>query len=524
MSIDDTYTDGQRTTPPATARHERAGVNGERRTVNGQRPFIPYARQWIDEEDIQAVVEVLHSDWLTTGPKVAEFEKAFINFVGAKEAVAVNNGTAALHAAMYAIGIGLGDEVILSPMTFVATANAMVFQGGTPVFADVDPDTLLIDPTKLGEKITKRTKAIVAVDYAGQPCDYDALREIAERHSLILVADACHSLGAEYKGRNVGTLADLTVFSFHPVKHITTGEGGMVVTDNTELANRMRMFRNHGITRNPEMFTPARQTLGGVHPCPPRLYQDRRGSPLTETQQTTDNGQRIKDNNFQQATVNGQRSTVNEQWYYEMQDFGYNYRITDIQCALGLSQLKKLPEFLRRRCEIAAKYDEALADIPGIEPLGLRSDVMPAKHLAKHQTTSDIHSSSDAMRHVYPVESLPNGIRSPFHRGEGHSTGAPRSMPSKHAYHLYVIKVDFKALEIDRTTVFQSLREKGIGVNVHYIPVHLHPFYRKKYHTGLGLCPVAEAGYEQIISLPMFPAMTDPDIETVVDAISTSIY
>ncbi len=200
------------------------------------------------------MVEVLRSDWLTTGPKVAEFERAFADFVGAKEAVAVSSGTAALHAVMYAAGIGPGDEVILPPMTFVATANAVVFQGGTPIFVDVDQDTLLINPHEVEAKITPRTKAIIAVDFAGQPCDYDALQAIAKRHGLILIADACHALGAEYKTRKVGTLADLTVFSFHPVKHITTGEGGMVSTDNQELAERMRIFRNHGITRDPDKF------------------------------------------------------------------------------------------------------------------------------------------------------------------------------------------------------------------------------------------------------------------------------
>jgi len=458
MSIDDIYTDGQRTTPPATARHERAGVNSERRTVNGEHPVIPYARQWIDEDDIQAVVEVLHSDWLTTGPKIAEFEQAVADYVGAKEAVVVNSGTAALHAAMYAIGIGPGDEVILPPMTFVATANAVVFQGGTPIFADVDPDTLLIDPTEVEVKITPKTKAIVAVDYAGQPCDYDVLREIANSHDLFLIADACHSLGAEYKGRNVGTLADLTVFSFHPVKHITTGEGGMITTDDHALAERMRLFRNHGITRNPEMFT--------------------------DTQRTTDNGQR-----------------TTPSWYYEMQDLGYNYRMTDFQCALGLSQLKKLPEFLRRRCEIAVKYDKALDDIPGIEPLGLRSDVLFAKQA------------------VIKTQSLDRKLESDFRP----RNPKPETRNSLHAYHLYVVKVDFNALGTDRVTLFQSFYDKGIGINVHYIPVHLHPFYMEKSHTGPGLCPVAEAVYEQVLSLPMFPGMTDDDVERVIIALTETI-
>ena len=210
--------------------------------------MIPYSRQSIDEEDIQAVVEVLRSDWLTTGPKVDEFERAFADFVGAKEAVAVCNGTAALHATIHALRIEPGDEVIVPPITFASTANCIVFQGGVPVFADVDPNTLLIDPGQAEAKITPRTKAIIAVDYTGQPCDYKALQAIASQHDLALVADACHSLGGAYRGRPVGSLADLNVFSFHPVKHITTGEGGMITTDDTTLASRLRMFRNHGIT------------------------------------------------------------------------------------------------------------------------------------------------------------------------------------------------------------------------------------------------------------------------------------
>ena len=368
--------------------------------------MIPYSRQTIDDDDIKAVVEVLKSDWLTTGPKVAEFEEAVADYVGAKYAVAVSSGTAALHCAMYALGIGTGDEVIVPPITFAATANCVVFQGGTPVFADVDPDTLLLNPEKVEEKITENTKAIIAVDYAGHPCDYDSLRKIADKNNLLLVADACHALGAKYKGQKVGSLADLNIFSFHPVKHITTGEGGMITTDDTELAGRMRLFRNHGIT--------------------------------------TDHHQREKQGS----------------WFYEMTDLGFNYRITDFQCALGISQLRKLPNFLERRHEIAAHYDEALAGLPGIKPLAVRPDAL-------------------------------------------------------HAYHLYVVRVDSGASGVDRTAVFTSLRENGIGINVHYIPVHLHPFYREKFFTGTELCPVAEAAYEQIISLPMFPGMTDENVREV---------
>ena len=386
----------------------------EKLAIEGGTPvrktLLPYGRQWIDEEDIEAVIQVLRSAWITTGPKVIEFEEAFAKFVGAKYAVAVSSGTAALHAAMYAIGIKPGDEVIVPAMTFAASANCVVFQGGTPVFVDVDPETLLIDPKQVEAKITPRTKAVIAVDYTGQPCDYDVLRSIADRYGLILVADACHALGARYKGRPVGTLADLNVFSFHPVKHITTGEGGMITTDNPDFAERMRIFRNHGIT--------------------------------------TDYRQREKQGS----------------WFYEMVDLGYNYRITDIQCALGLSQLNKLPGWVKRRQEIAQEYDAAFAEFPAIRPLKVRADV-------------------------------------------------------SHAYHLYVVRLDLSQLRATRAEIFTALRAEGIGVNVHYIPVHLHPFYRKRFGTGPGLCPVAEAAYEEIITLPLFPRMGDNDVEDVITAV-----
>ncbi len=376
--------------------------------------MIPYGRQSIDAEDIRAVIEVLQSDWLTTGPKVNEFEQAFAAHVGAKEAVAVSSGTAALHAAMYALEIGPGDEVIVPAMTFAATANCVVFQGARPVFVDVDPRSLLIDPDQVQAKITSRTKAVTAVDYSGHPADYDTLRTITEAHGIALLADACHSLGATYKQRSVGSLADLNMFSFHPVKHIATGEGGMVTTNNSQLARRMRLFRNHGIT--------------------------------------TDLHQREKQGS----------------WFYEMADLGYNYRITDFQCALGLSQLKRLSRFLEHRRKIAIKYNHAFSSVLAIEPLTVSPDI-------------------------------------------------------RHAYHLYVIRVNFESLGSDRTTLFKTLRNKGIGVNVHYIPVHLHPYYRKTFDTGPGLCPQAEAAYESILSIPMFSAMTDEEVETVISAVLDAI-
>lgn len=366
--------------------------------------FLPYGRQMIEEDDIAAVVAALRSDWLTTGPRIGEFEAAVCAFTGAQYGVAVSSGTAALHAAMYALGIGPGDEVIVPAMTFAATANCVVYQGGTPVFADVDPDTLLLDPTDAARRITAKTRAIIAVDYAGQPCDYDALRAIADQHGLALVADACHSIGGTAGERKVGTLADLTAFSFHPVKHMTTGEGGMLVTDRPELATRASRFRNHGID--------------------------------------TDHRQREE-----QGT-----------WYYEMTELGYNYRITDFQCALGLSQLLKLPAFLARRREIADHYDQAFRGLHQVRPLVVRSDV-------------------------------------------------------RHAFHLYVVRLQDAAA---RSALFVRLRERGIGVNVHYLPVHLHRFYREHFGYGPGHCPVAEAAYEQIISLPIWPGMDDDQVERVI--------
>lgn len=367
-------------------------------------PFLPYGRQVISEDDIAAVVAALRSPWLTTGPRVGEFEAAVCAFTGAQYGVAVSSGTAALHATMAAIGVGPDDEVIVPAMTFAATANAVVYQGGTPVFADVEADTLLIDPASVENRLTKKTKAIVAVDYAGQPCDYPALRAITERHGLRLIADACHSLGAEEDGIKVGTLADMTVFSFHPVKHITTGEGGMVVTDNPDLAETMRRFRNHGISTDHRQ----REALGT--------------------------------------------------WQYAMVELGYNYRITDFQCALGMSQLAKLPSFLERRRELARLYDQAFAPLQAIRPLAVRPRVISA-------------------------------------------------------WHLYVVRLQDAS---SRAAVFQGLRERGIGVNVHYLPVHLHPFYQERFGYRKGLCPVAESAYECLLTLPLHHGMTTNDVHMVI--------
>ncbi|MEI6294185.1 MAG: aminotransferase class I/II-fold pyridoxal phosphate-dependent enzyme, partial [Methanomicrobiales archaeon] len=289
--------------------------------------LLPYGRQWVDDDDINAVVNVLKSDWLTTGPNIDKFERSFAETVGVKEAVSVSNGTAALHASMYALGICPGDEVIVPPMTFAASVNCILFQGGTPVFADVDNETLLINPDQVESKITHRTKAIIAVDYAGQACDYDTLTDIANTHKIHLVDDACHALGGHFNDKPVGSLADLNVFSLHPVKHITSGEGGVITTDNSQFAEKMRMFRSHGITSD-----------------------------------------------HRQRELSGS-------WFYEMVDLGYNYRLTDFQCALAMSQLTKLSGWVKRRQEIARKYDLAFSGMLEITPLGVRKDASHAYHL-----------------------------------------------------------------------------------------------------------------------------------------------
>jgi len=371
---------------------------------------LPYSRHFIEHSDIEAVIQVLGSEWLTTGPMVDAFEQAFAQFVGSRHAVAVSSGTAALHAAMNALGVGPSDEVIVPAITFVATANAVVFQGATPVFADVDPATLLVEPPSIEQRISARTKAIVSVDYAGQACDYDALRALSAKHNLRLVADACHALGGFYHAKPVGSLADLSTFSFHPSKVISSGEGGMISTDNDELAHKMRIFRNHGITTDHRR----REQLGT--------------------------------------------------WLYEMTELGFNYRLSDIQCALGLSQLKKLPARIGRRREIAARYDRALAEIPQLEPLHL----------------------------------VPGMV---------------------HAYHLYVVRVLGEQPALLRENLYSALRKAGISPNVHYLPVYLHPFYRKRFGFKPGLCPAAEDAYSRILSLPLFPSMSDEAVDYVVEVI-----
>lgn len=370
--------------------------------------MIPYGKQTIEKDDIQAVVDVLKSDFLTTGPKIAEFEQTVADYVGAKYAVAISNGTSALHAACFAAGIEPGDEVITTPLTFAASANCVLYCGGTPVFADVDPKTYNIDPEDIQRKITDRTKAIIAVHLAGQPCDMDAIHSIAREHGLIVIEDGAHALGSVYKGKKVGSMSDMTTFSFHPVKPITTGEGGMIVTDNEDFYKKMILFRSHGITRDDSMMT-------------------RNDGP----------------------------------WFYQQFNLGYNYRITDIQCALGCSQMKKLDRFLARRKEIVARYNEAFADCDNI--------ITP-----------------------YQLSDTESG------------------------WHLYIVQVK----KCDRRQVFENMREKGIGVNVHYIPVYMHPYYQEHGYENVH-CANAEEIYSHIISLPLYPGLTSEQQDYVIDTLKS---
>jgi len=377
--------------------------------------LLPYGRQSLDDADIQAVVEVLKSDWLTTGPKIGEFEEQFAAWIGARHAVSFSSGTAALHGAAFAAGLGPGDEAITTPMTFCADANCILYQGATPVFADVSPDTLNLDPDEVSRKLSSRTspriRAIIAVDYAGHPAALDELGELAKTCGAFLIEDACHALGAEYRGKRVGGIADMTVFSFHPVKHLTTGEGGMVATNDARLAETLRRFRNHGISSEAR----ERQEAG--------------------------------------------------QWFYEMVLLGFNYRLTDIACALGLSQVEKLDANLARRREIAAQYSYAFRDLSAILIPAVRDGVNPA-------------------------------------------------------WHLYPIRLNLGKLSVERGEIFRALRAENIGVNVHYIPVHQHPYYRERFKSdSKESYPVAEDAYERLISLPMFHSMTAQDVEDVIHAL-----
>ena len=360
--------------------------------------MLPYSRQNISEADIKAVTKVLRSDWLTQGPAIERFEKALAKKVGVKFAVAFNSGTAALHAAYFAADIGSGDEVLVPAITFAATANATLYLGAKPVFVDVDIRTGSIDISDAEKKITKKTKAIVPVDYAGRPVDINTVRAFAKKHRLAFIQDGAQSLGAMYRGKPVGSQADMTIFSFHPVKSITTGEGGVVTVNSAAFAEKMRMFRTHGMTKDRRLFA--------------------------------------------------WRSTYGD-WYHEMHHLGFNYRITDIQAALGESQLKRLGTFILQRRAAVLRYEKLLRDIPGL--------LLPP-------------ASAESAWHLYPIRIAEGSVRR-------------------------------------RDRIFAALRKAGIGVQVHYLPVYLHPYYQKLGYKK-GLCPNAETFSFSEISIPLFPGIT----------------
>jgi UDP-4-amino-4,6-dideoxy-N-acetyl-beta-L-altrosamine transaminase len=370
-------------------------------------PYLPYGHQTIEPDDLEAVARVFESDFLTTGAEVEAFEADLVDATGAREAAVLNSGTSALHAAYAAIGLGPGGEIVTSPMTFAATGNAALYLGARPVFVDIDPRTGLIDPALVDAAVTSRTRAIVAIDYTGQPADYDALRTIAGRHGIPLVADAAHSLGATDRGRRVGQLADVTVLSFHPVKLITTGEGGAVLTSSVDHHTRVREFRSHGLVRDPERMREA-----------------------------------------------------DGPWSLEMHQLGFNYRLTDIQCALGRSQLRKLPRFLARRRAIADRYSQDLGAIHGL--------------------------------------------------------GLPERRPGvDSAWHLFVVLVNEPSR---RRPFFEALRRRGLGVQVHFLPVYRHPYYQDLGYQQ-GLCRLAEDFYSRVVSLPIYPGLTESDLTRVVETV-----
>jgi perosamine synthetase len=376
--------------------------------------MLPYGTQWISEEDKQAVLEVLDSDFLTQGPRIQEFEQVVAHQSGAKYAVAFTNGTAALHGACFAAGIQPGDEVITTPLTFAASSNCVLYQGGAPVFADVHQQTYLLDIEKTRAKINQKTKAIIPVDFTGQPVNMRAFKNLAAEHDLVFIQDAAHSFGARYNGEPVGSVADMTMFSFHPVKPITTGEGGVIVTNDENYYEKLILFRSHGITKDRD-----------------QLIEKEVGP-----------------------------------WYYEMQQLGYNYRFTDIQAALGLSQITKLHSFLNQRRWIAEQYNIYLEDL----------------------------------------------------QREGLISCPKQDRFSSSGWHLYIIKLNEEKLKVERQIIFEAIRAENIGVNVHYIPVYLHPYYQELGYLQ-GLCPVAEKLYNSFITLPIFPKMDECDVRDVIKAI-----
>jgi len=388
----------------------------EKLAINGGYPVrqskIYYGRQWIDEDDVKAVTEVLRSDLITCGPKVEEFERSLEKYTGTKHAVAVSNGTAALHCACIAAGIGEGDEVITTPITFAASANCALYCGARPVFADIDPETYNIDPKSIEEHITDKTKAVVAVDFTGQAVKNKEIREICDRHGLIFIEDAAHAIATKYNGAQVGSLADMTCFSFHPVKTITGGEGGAITTNSDELHKKLVLAHTHGITHDEALMQDA------PHEGP---------------------------------------------WYYEQISLGYNYRITDFQAALLISQLGKLDNFVARRKEIVKCYNEAFADLPGII---LQKEI----------------SESDTCRH------------------------------------LYIIRIDQDKLSCTRREFFDAMSAENVQCQIHYVPVYWFPYYQSLGYEK-GLCPNAEEVYKGILSIPLYPRMSDQDIADVIHAV-----
>ena len=387
----------------------------EKLAIAGGKPtrktFLPYAQQWINDDDIKAVDEILKSDWITQGPKIKEFEDLIADYCKAKYAVALSSGTAALHAAAFAVGIRPGDEAITTPITFVASGNCILYQGGKVKLADIKKDTYNIDPNEIKKQITPKTKAIIPVDYTGQPCDLEEINDIAKDKDLKVIEDASHALGSEYKGKKIGGLTDISIFSFHPAKHITTGEGGMALTNDPEIFEKLNIFRTHGITKDPKKMN---KNEGG--------------------------------------------------WYYEMQDLGYNYRITDFQCALGISQFRRIDKNIKRRREIVTKYNKEFKDT--------------------------------------------EEIITPFEKKD-----------VKSAFHLYMIQIKLEKLKANRKQIFDALRAENIGVHVHYIPVHLQPYYMKEFGFKKGDFPVAENYYERCLTLPIFPLMSDQDTDDVINAV-----
>ncbi|MFX1502971.1 MAG: UDP-4-amino-4,6-dideoxy-N-acetyl-beta-L-altrosamine transaminase [Promethearchaeota archaeon] len=387
----------------------------EKPAIEGGKPirdtFLPYGTQWLNEKEINEVIDTLKSVWITTGPKMERFENKFREYIGSKYAVAVNSGTAALHISTSCININPGDEVITTPLTFVASANCVVYRGGTPIFADIKKDTYNIDPNEIRKKITSKTKAIIPVHFAGQPCDMDEIYEIASENDLFIIEDAAHAIDAEYKGKKIGNISDLTIFSFHPVKNITTAEGGMVTTNDSNLYDKLLMFRTHGISKD------ATKRFG-------------------------------KSGGF----------------YYDMQYLGFRYNISELHSSLGIHQLEKLEDFQKRRREIVEIYNKEFQDNEELTIPFVKKDI-------------------------------------------------------KHSWHLYVIQLNLECLKVNREHIFKALREENIGVNVHYIPIHYHSYYQNKFGLREGILPNVEWLFPRLLTIPLFPKMSDNDIYDVVNAV-----